>query len=155
MKGLFLDRDGVINEDFGYVYKIEDFKFKEGIFKVLKKAMDKEYKIFIITNQSGISRGYYTENDFLKLMNWVQEQFLKKEIKITDIAFCPHHPDDNCDCRKPKPKMILDLIKKYNIDPSKSIMVGDKDSDVEAGKNANIATNIKINDSILEIIDLL
>ncbi len=125
-KGLFLDRDGVINEDYGYVYRIKDFKFKDGIFELLK--LFKNYEIFIVTNQSGIARGFYDEEDFYKLMGWVKNEFKKRGIDILDVAFCPHHPDFTgvCSCRKPEPKMILDLAKKHQINLSNSIMIGDK-----------------------------
>ena len=154
MKALFLDRDGVINEDYGYVYKKEDFKFKEGIFESLKLAIKKGYTIFIVTNQSGIARKYYTEDDFYQLMEWVKEEFKKRGIIIKDINFCPHHPDITgvCECRKPNAGMILDLAKKYNIDLKNSIMIGDKDSDIEAGKKAGIGKNLKVKNNILDVI---
>jgi len=154
MKALFLDRDGVINEDYGYVYKKEDFKFKEGIFEALKLAIKKGYTIFIVTNQSGIARKYYTEDDFYQLMEWVKEEFKKRGIIIKDIKFCPHHPDITgvCECRKPNAGMILDLAKKYNIDLKNSIMIGDKDSDIEAGKKAGIGKNLKVKNNILDVI---
>jgi len=152
MKALFLDRDGVINEDYGYVYKKEDFKFKNGIFELLK--LFKDYKIFIVTNQSGIARGYYSENDFHKLMDWVKEEFKQKGIEIVDINFCPHHPDitGSCECRKPNPGMILDLAKKYNIDLEKSIMIGDKKSDIEAANKAGIKKTYLVKDNLFDII---
>jgi len=155
MKALFLDRDGVINEDYGYVYKKEDFKFKDGIFELLKHF--KDYKIFIVTNQSGIARGYYTENDFHKLMNWVKEEFKQKGIEIVDINFCPHHPNitGNCECRKPNPGMILDLAKKYNIDLENSIMIGDKKSDIEAANKAGIKKTYLVKDNLSDIIKTL
>ena len=154
MKAVFLDRDGVINEDYGYVYKKEDFKFREGIFEVLKSFQDKGYKLFIVTNQSGIARGFYSEDEFHNLMEWVKKEFAKKGIKITDYRFCPHHPDitGECECRKPKAGMILDLAKKYNIDLENSIMIGDKDSDIKAGKNAGVGESILINGNIFDII---
>ena len=92
MKALFLDRDGVINEDFGYVYKKDDFKFKKGIFKLLTKAKNLGFSFFIVTNQSGIGRGFYNEKDFKSLTYWVKEQFNKKGIIIQKTYFCPHHP---------------------------------------------------------------
>ena len=152
MKALFLDRDGVINEDYGYVYKKEDFKFKEGIFELLK--LFKEYKIFIVTNQSGIARGYYSEKDFHKLMGWVKEEFYKNGIEITDINFCPHHPDitGSCECRKPNAGMILDLAKRYNIDLKNSIMIGDKRSDIEAANKAGITKTYLVKDNLFDII---
>ena len=153
-KALFLDRDGVINEDFGYVYKIEDFKFKDGIFELLRLFQDRDYDIFIVTNQSGIGRGFYTKEDFLKLMDWVKKEFKKEGIVIKDIAYCPHHPNENCQCRKPKPKMILDLKEKYNLDLKFSIMLGDKESDELTSRNAGLKEFYyveKIDDLILKL----
>ena len=93
MKAAFLDRDGVINIDYEYVGKKEDFKFKEGIFELLKFLQNKGYKLFIVTNQSGIARGYYSEDDFHKLMNHMINELKKKDIEIMDYTHCPHHPD--------------------------------------------------------------
>jgi D-glycero-D-manno-heptose 1,7-bisphosphate phosphatase len=146
VKAIFLDRDGVINEDYGYVYKKEDFKFREGIFEALKSFQNKGYKLFIITNQSGIARGFYSEDEFHNLMEWVKKEFEKQGIKITDYKFCPHHPGITgvCECRKPSPKMILDLANEYNIDLKNSIMIGDSKRDIEAGQKARVGKNILV-----------
>lgn len=143
IKALFLDRDGIINYDFGYVYKIEDFKFNDGIFSFCKLMQNKGYKIFVVTNQSGIARGLFKEEDFLKLTNWMIEEFKKEKIIIEDFKYCPDL-DSKSPCRKPKSKMFIDLIGKHNIDPSKSISVGDKEADIIAAKNAGIKTNFLI-----------
>jgi D-glycero-D-manno-heptose 1,7-bisphosphate phosphatase len=138
MKAVFLDRDGVINEDDGYVYRKEDFHFKEGIFDFLRGL--KEYQLFIVTNQSGIARGYYDEEQFHTLMQWVKEVFLEEGIVIVDIAFCPHHPNitGSCSCRKPQGGMILSLAEQYGINLSSSLLIGDKQSDIEAGHSAGV-----------------
>jgi len=155
MKAAFLDRDGVINKDFGYVGSIDKFEFKEGIFELLEFLRDLEYELFIVTNQSGIGRGYYSEDDFYKLMDWVKNEFNKKNIKIKDIRFCPHHPDitGECNCRKPKPGMILDLAKKYNIDLTNSIMIGDSNTDIEACKRAGLKKCYKVENNLFYIIE--
>ncbi|NQU88406.1 MAG: HAD family hydrolase [Mariniphaga sp.] len=147
-KALFLDRDGVINIETNYVFKISDFIFIPEIFKIIKKYQDKGFLIFVITNQAGIARNYYTEKDVIKLNNWMVEKFREKGIIINEVYFCPHHPDftGECECRKPKPGMILEAIKKYNIDPAKSVLIGDKESDIMAGINAKIGKNIYIHD---------
>ncbi len=152
LKAAFLDRDGVINIDKNYVYKIEDFEFKEGIFELLK-LLQKKFVLFIVTNQSGIGRGYYSLDDFKKLTQYMLNEFKKRGIEIKEVAFCPHHPDEHCECRKPKPGMILNLAKKYNIDLQNSIMIGDKLSDINAGINAGIKKNYLVKNSLFDIIE--
>jgi len=154
MRAVFLDRDGVINDDFGYVSKIEDFNFKEGIFELLELLQNKGFTLFIITNQSGIARGYYTKEDFLKLTDFMLKELEKRDIFIKEVAYCPCHPDFSrvCDCRKPSPKMILDLAKKYNINLKESILIGDKQSDIEAGKSAGLSKSYFVKNSLFDII---
>ncbi len=147
-RAVFLDRDGVINEDDGYVYKIEDFRFKEGIFKLLKYLQILGYRLFIVTNQSGIARGYYSKDDFLRLTEWMIKEFKKESVNIEKVYYCPHMPDSGCSCRKPKPGMIKEAVKEFDIDVSNSWMIGDKPSDMEAAKNAGIKNRICINDNI-------
>ncbi|WP_025847905.1 D-glycero-alpha-D-manno-heptose-1,7-bisphosphate 7-phosphatase [Paenibacillus ehimensis] len=144
-KALFLDRDGVINVEKNYVYKIEDFEFVDGIFQTLKYFQDEGYLLIIITNQAGIGRGYYTEEDFHKLNNWMLDRFNEKGIKITKVYYCPYHPvhgigqykKDSFD-RKPNPGMILKAKEEFEIDLTNSLLVGDKISDIEAGEKANM-----------------
>ena len=147
-KALFLDRDGTINVEKNYVFKIEDFEFIDGIFELIKSYQEKGFLIFIITNQAGIARGYYTEEDYKTLTNWMLEQFQKKGITITKVYHCPHHPEitGSCRCRKPNPGMILDAIKEFNIDPVNSVLIGDKKSDILAGEKAGLGKNIYIQD---------
>jgi len=147
IKALFLDRDGVINIDTGYLYKIQDFKFNDGIFDLCKIFVQKKFKIFVITNQSGINRGYFTENDFQKLSKWMLKQFEEKNIHIDKVYYCPHSPNEQCDCRKPKPKMIFDAKKEFNIDLENSLFIGDKTSDMECALNAGLKKMILINSS--------
>ena len=155
MRAAFLDRDGVINEDFGYVGKIENFEFKEGIFDLLRLLQNLGFTLFVVTNQSGIARGYYTENDFFKLTEWMKKELLKQGVEIKEVRYCPHHPEitGECDCRKPKPGMILDLAKKYKIDLKNSIMIGDSNRDIEAAKRAGIKKTYKVEDSLFDIIE--
>ncbi|MCC3646347.1 HAD family hydrolase [Cytobacillus oceanisediminis] len=150
-KALFLDRDGVINIEKKYVFKIKDFEFVEGIFEVLHHFQKEGYVLIIITNQAGIGRGYYTEDDFRIVNDWMLKQFEVNGIFITKVYYCPYHPEfglgsykKNAFCRKPKPGMILDAKKEFNLDLSKSILIGDKESDIEAGVGAGINTNVLI-----------
>ncbi len=145
-KAIFLDRDGVINYDKGYVYKIEDFKFVDGIFDVLKAFQEKGYLLFIITNQSGIGRGYYTKEDFEKLTKWMLKELDKKGIKIEKVYFCPHAPEEKCYCRKPSTGMFEEAFKEYPIDKNGSWMIGDKHTDMEAAVKAGIKNTILIGD---------
>jgi len=141
-KALFLDRDGVINVEKDYLYKIEDFEFIDGIFELCKYFQDKDYKIFVVTNQSGIARGYYSEDDFQTLTSWMLKEFTKNGIKIQKVNHCPHHPNitGECSCRKPNSAMLDNIKKKFDIDMQNSIMVGDKESDIEAGLKAGLTT---------------
>ena len=143
-KAVFLDRDGVINEDKGYVHKIEDFVFIDGIFEKLKKYQDEGYLLIVVTNQSGIGRGYYTTEDFEKLTKYMVEQFAKKGIKITKVYHSPYRPEENTYCRKPNPGMLLQAKEEFNIDMKNSIMIGDKESDMEAGRRAGVGTLILV-----------
>jgi D-glycero-D-manno-heptose 1,7-bisphosphate phosphatase len=143
-KAVFLDRDGVINIEKEYLYKIEDFEYTTRLFEALKSFEQNGYKLFIITNQSGIGRGYYSEKQFRDLTKWMIEDFKKRSIIIEAVSYCPHTPDDNCNCRKPNPKMILDLSKTYNIDLKKSWLIGDKESDIKSALNAGIENTILV-----------
>ncbi len=149
-KAVFLDRDGVINVDKGYLHKIEDVEFIEEFLPILSSYQKAGYLLIIITNQSGIARGYYSGNDFHKLNTWMLNSLAEKGIEITKTYFCPHHPSftGECNCRKPKPGMIIEAIKEYNIDPSISILIGNKKTDILAGKEAQIGKNFYIHDLI-------
>jgi len=147
-KALFLDRDGTVNIEKEYVYKKEDFEFQPGIFELIRTFQKEGYLIFIITNQSGIARGLYTENEYLQLTDWMINELAKESIRIEKVYHCPHHPDftGECDCRKPKPGLILEAIKTYNLDPENTVLIGDSDRDLEAGKRAGIGKNLYIQD---------
>jgi D-glycero-D-manno-heptose 1,7-bisphosphate phosphatase len=150
-KALFLDRDGIINEDVEYLYKIEDFKFVDHIFEVCSFFIERSFIIIVYTNQSGIARGFYSEKDFFILNEWMIQRFKDHNIPIAGVYFCPHHPElgigsyrITCQCRKPAPGMILDARRDHNIDLSRSFLVGDRESDIEAGRNAGVGYNILI-----------
>ncbi len=143
-KAIFLDRDGVINIEKNYLYKIEDFEFVDGVFETLLHLQSLGYKLFIITNQSGIGRGYYTLADFNLLTNWMKKEFENFHIKISQVELCPHGPDDGCNCRKPKIGMIENILKKHDIDLEKSWLIGDKSSDIKCANNAKIINTIQV-----------
>ena len=143
-KALFLDRDGIINVDHGYVSKIKDFEFVDGIFDLVKLFIDAEYLIFIVTNQSGIGRGYYSEEDLTTLTDWMIEEFKKKELKIEKVYYCPHSPEEKCHCRKPETGMIEQALENHPIDLADSWLIGDKQSDIDLAMNASIGSSIYI-----------
>ena len=144
IKTIFLDRDGVINKEINYLHKIEDFKFINGVFKACQYIQSLDYEIIIVTNQSGISRGYYSENDFQIINKWMLDQFKQNNINVLDVFHCPHSPDANCNCRKPKPGMLLQAEIKYDIDMSNSWLIGDKEVDITAANNAGIYNTILV-----------
>ena len=145
-KAIFLDRDGTINVEKDYIYKSEDLVFEEGTIEALKTFKNLEYILIVISNQSGIARGYFTEEDLNIFNNNMNEILKKNGVEITEFYCCPHHPDGIgeykkvCECRKPNNKMIEDAIKKYNIAREKSYMIGDKTSDIGAGLKSNLKT---------------
>jgi D-glycero-D-manno-heptose 1,7-bisphosphate phosphatase len=148
-RALFLDRDGVINIDYGYVSTVEKFEFVEGIFDLVKDANDKGYLVIVITNQAGIGRGYYTEHEFEELTRWMCGIFKDEGSLITKVYFCPSHPDHglgkykvNDWRRKPMPGMIMDAARDYNLDLRRSVLIGDKGSDIEAGISSKVGCNI-------------
>ncbi len=145
-KALFLDRDGVINIEKEYLYKIEEFEFIDGVFSTCKHFLNQDYLLIIITNQAGIARGKYTEDDFSGLTQWMLSQFISQGISISKVYHCPHHPDFSgmCDCRKPNPGMIKLAQQEFDLDLKQCILVGDKEGDIQAGINAGINRNILV-----------
>lgn len=146
---LFLDRDGVINIDHGYVYKREHFQFIDGVFELVRFAIKRKFLIIIITNQSGIGRGYYSEGEFLKLTKWMCHEFIINEAPITQVYYSPYHPAaakskyrKEHPSRKPNPGMILDAKADFGIDLNRSVLIGDKASDIAAGNAAGIGVNL-------------
>ncbi|QYR56359.1 D-glycero-beta-D-manno-heptose 1,7-bisphosphate 7-phosphatase [Fusobacterium vincentii] len=145
-KAIFLDRDGTINVEKDYIYKSEDLVFEEGSIEALKTFKNLGYILIVVSNQSGIARGYFTEEDLNIFNNNMNEILKKNGVEITEFYCCPHHPDGIgeykkvCECRKPNNKMIEDAIKKYNINREKSYMIGDKTSDIGAGLKSNLKT---------------
>ena len=143
-KAIFLDRDGVVNVEKDYLYKIEDFEFIDGLFEALQYLKSLGFLFFVITNQSGIGRGYYQEEDFLNLTKWMIEQFQQKGIEISQVEYCPHSPEVECNCRKPKTGMIEKIAQNFQIDFENSWIIGDKESDIECGINSGIRNTIQV-----------
>lgn len=139
-KALFLDRDGVINIEKDYLYKIDDFEFIDGIFDLCQYYSNLGYLIIVVTNQSGIAREYYSQKDFNILTSWMIKEFILNKIKLTHVYHCPHHPliSGECSCRKPNPGMLLNAKNDFDINLEESIIVGDKERDIEAGINAGL-----------------
>ena len=123
IKTIFLDRDGVINKEINYLHKIEDFEFISGVFETCRYLQHLDYQIIIITNQSGIGRGYFTEIDYQKITKWMLNQFNDNNISILDVIHCPHLPSDFCNCRKPKPGMFIEAKNKHSINMMKSWII--------------------------------
>jgi D-glycero-D-manno-heptose 1,7-bisphosphate phosphatase len=142
-KALFLDRDGVINVHEGYTFRKEDFIFIDGIFGLCRKYFDEGFLIIVITNQAGIAKGLFTEDDFISLSEWVKARFMEEGIKISKVLYCPHHPDYSgpCSCRKPEPGMILEAAHEFELDLGECHLIGDMESDIEAGRRAGIPEN--------------
>jgi D-glycero-D-manno-heptose 1,7-bisphosphate phosphatase len=137
---LFLDRDGVINVEKDYLYKVEEFEFIDGIFELCRAYQQKGYLIVVVTNQSGIARGYYGEEEFAALSAWMVGAFAKEGISIAQVYHCPHHPDITgvCDCRKPEAGMLLQAGEELGIDLENSVLIGDKERDIDAAVNAGL-----------------
>ncbi|MEA4835972.1 MAG: D-glycero-beta-D-manno-heptose 1,7-bisphosphate 7-phosphatase [Anaeromusa sp.] len=150
-KALFLDRDGVINIEKHYLHKIEDFEFIPGIVEVMRQYQQEGYALVVVTNQSGIGRGYYTEEDFWQLTEWMKQTLAEQGIVIEGVYFSPYHPEKGVgeyrresDCRKPGPGMLLKAAEEMELDLGASMLLGDKESDVEAGQNAGLAQTIRL-----------
>ncbi len=143
-RAIFLDRDGVINVDKGYVCKIDDFEFTEGVFEALREFQKRGFLLIVVTNQSGIGRGLYSSEDFKTLTAWKLDELKKRDIFIDEIYHCHHDPDSGCECRKPAPGMLLKAKEKFNIDMQNSWMIGDKKSDIDAAYNAGVKNTILI-----------
>ncbi len=148
---VFLDRDGVINQDSGYVSCVDDFHFIDGTIEALQILKKKGYCLVVVTNQSGIARGYFTEEQFMSLTEWMDWSLADRDVDLDGIYFCPHHPTagvgeyrQECNCRKPAPGMLLDAAKDLKIDLANSYMVGDKAGDLQAAKAAGVGHKVLV-----------
>lgn len=162
-KALFLDRDGIVNVDHGYVSSPQDVEFVDGIFELIQQYCQQGYLPVIVTNQSGIARGMFSEADFHQLMTWMQSRFNQHQLPQVAVYYCPHHPDVGespyrqvCDCRKPAPGMFYRAAKELNIDLASSTMIGDSWRDIQAAHAAGVQDLIYVNekpapDSLLRV----
>jgi D-glycero-D-manno-heptose 1,7-bisphosphate phosphatase len=148
-QALFLDRDGVINEYRPYVHRVEEFHFVDGIFDLVAAAGRVGYLTIVVTNQAGIGRGLYTEEDFWQLTTWMTARFADRGCRIDRVFFCPTHPEHGIgpyrvesEFRKPRPGMMLEAAREFAIDLSRSVLVGDMPSDIAAGRAAGVGTNV-------------
>lgn len=148
-RAAFLDRDGVINVDHGYVYRREDFEFLPGVLAACAQLHRLGFALVVVTNQAGIGRGLYAEDDFRRLTDWMRAEFAAAGAPLAGVYHCPHHPEAAlgeyrrvCPCRKPAPGMLLAAIRDLSLDPSRSVLFGDKSSDIEAGVAAGVAHRV-------------
>jgi len=158
-RAVFFDRDGVINnnDDNYYVYRTEDFQINAGVIEALKTLQDKQFFLFIISNQSGIAKGIYSKED-TENVHWFLEKMLQEsDIYISEIYYCPHHPDiENCFCRKPESLLIEKAIARFDLDPEKSWIIGDSDRDILAGERVGLnSILIKKNEDIRKYLHLI
>jgi D-glycero-D-manno-heptose 1,7-bisphosphate phosphatase len=151
VKAAFLDRDGVINRDLGYIHRVEDFQFLPGVFECCAGLQAEGYRLFVVTNQAGIAKGLYTQPQMHALHEWMAGQFRRRGIAIEKVYHCPHHPEGIvpgftavCECRKPKPGMLLSAQAEFGVDLAQSLLVGNRESDIEAGLAAGVATTILV-----------
>jgi len=145
----FLDRDGVVNVDRGYVFRREDFEFVTGTLDAAHELKSMGLALVVVTNQSGIARGYYGPEQFHALTDWMKETFAAHGAALDGVYFCPHHPTEgeapyrrNCNCRKPAPGLLLDAVRDLDIDVRRSVLFGDKASDLQAALAAGIPNRV-------------
>ena len=148
-RALFLDRDGVLNEDVGYVGSVDRVALIDGAVDAVRRANAAGYRVFVVTNQSGVARGYFTEDDVQALHAWMQYRFALEGARIDAFRYCPHHPEGavpayarGCACRKPATGLFHDLIRDYGIDPARSLMIGDSERDLAAARSAGIPAHL-------------
>lgn len=148
---IFLDRDGTMNVDHGYVHEIDNFQFIDGAIDAMRELKKMGFALVMVTNQSGIARGIFNENTFMQLTEWMDWSLADREVDLDGIYFCPHLPDavveeyrQQCDCRKPHPGMLLSAQQELHIDMAASYMVGDKPEDMLAGKAAGVGKKVLV-----------
>ena len=158
-KTVFFDRDGVLNVERNYLYKIEEFQWQTDAVAAIKLLQAQDYRIIVVTNQSGVARGYYNEADVSKLHNYMQAQLALQQTRIDAFYYCPHLPDasraeyaQECDCRKPGPGMILKAMQEHEVLKEQSFLIGDTESDLQAAQAAGIRGYLYQQGSLLEFV---
>ena len=139
-RAVFLDRDGTIAEDVSYCRRPEDFRLLPNTARAIKLLNEHGFKVIVVTNQSGVGRGYFTEETLAEIHEKMKRELAREGARVDAIYYCPHHPDDNCDCRKPKPGMMRQAVKDYHIDLRRSFVMGDMPSDIAMGKATGCRT---------------
>ncbi len=139
-RAVFLDRDGTIMEDANYLGDVNRVVMIDGAVEALKRLQDAGYRLFVVTNQSGVGRGYFTSEAVARIHAHLDTIFAGGGVRIQQYYVCPHHPDDNCDCRKPKPRFLIEAAREYGLDLAACFMVGDRPSDIGAGRAAGTQT---------------
>lgn len=159
-RALFLDRDGVINVNHGYVHRPEQNEWVPGIFDLCAAARDVGYALIVVTNQAGIARGYYSESQFRTYTNWMHGEFNARGVPLLATYFCPHHPEAGldsfkmiCNCRKPRPGMLLAAAADWKVDLSRSCIIGDQLSDLQAGAAVQIAHGWRVGPEGISLIE--
>ena len=147
-KALFLDRDGVIIQDTGFVHELESISFIDGIFDFCIRYQDRGFLIIVITNQSGVGRGYFPLRSVNLINDRIKQVFSEHGIHISRIYVCPHAPNEGCYCRKPSPGLFLDAIADYGLDPSACVSIGDQTRDTEAAKKAGVGTIFELGGNV-------
>ena len=143
-RAVFVDRDGVINRDVGYLHAIADWVYMPGVIEGMRRLQAAGYVLIVVTNQSGIGRGYYDRSAFETLTRFMETDLARQGVRIAATYCCPHAPDDGCACRKPRPGMLLRAAADHDLDVAASVMIGDKESDVAAGRLAGVRRTIRI-----------
>ncbi len=148
---VFLDRDGTINVDHGYVHEIDQFQFIDGVIEAMKELKRQGFALVLVTNQSGIARGKFSEDQFMTLTEWMDWSLADRGVDLDGIYYCPHHPEhgkgdyrQECDCRKPKPGMLISAQQFLNIDMAASYIVGDRAEDLQAAAAAGVGTKVLV-----------
>ncbi|HRZ87350.1 MAG TPA: HAD family hydrolase [bacterium] len=139
-RAVFLDRDGTINVDYGYVGKTDTFTFLPRVREALVLLQGRGFKLFVISNQSGVNRGYYTHEDLQAVHDKMVSELGRSGVTFSDVFYCVHRPDEKCECRKPSPKAVRDIAARFGIDLRRSYFVGDRETDIQTGKNAGTRT---------------